>query len=365
MIKISSNNQRDLNKMCEIHYTRLKKFLSDKLLLINNHSVAPGTDPLSKELTILNTRCSNSYNRLKQFSIFLYSNDCQELEKVVKCEPDQFTQVFKSLDTTYNLSHIQIIRKGSRSYQTKIMYPSLKLLFDYDGFSSGVSSTANVQYSAFDLVKGIGLQVCPYCNRQYITVVENNRMSKGKQKAIKKRPHLDHFYPRSKYPIFGISFYNLIPSCSFCNSSFKGSQDTTTEKHIHPYYESYGSGAKFRFKSTSNGLTTELNVIESNRPKRSRINKSSKLFEISEVYKSHNDTAQEIYDKSLKQSKYQAASIRKILSDIKSITKSEEEFYQFYFGNYHNEDDFEKRPLAKFTADLVDELQVMQLYNQK
>ncbi|TCL67476.1 hypothetical protein EV196_10232 [Mariniflexile fucanivorans] len=40
------------------------------------------------------------------------------------------------------------------------------------------------------------------------------------------KPELDHYYPKSLYPYFGVSFYNLIPSCQSCNGlGVKGEND--------------------------------------------------------------------------------------------------------------------------------------------
>ena len=36
------------------------------------------------------------------------------------------------------------------------------------------------------------------------------------------RPQFDHWFPKKKYPLLAISFYNLIPCCTYCNSSVKG-----------------------------------------------------------------------------------------------------------------------------------------------
>lgn len=249
------------------------------------------------------------------------------------------------------------------------MYPVLKLIFDYDTFSDRKTTSSGKKYSAFNLVKEIGLKTCPYCNRQFITVLEKKRISKGIHDIQKRRPALDHFYPRSRYPIFGISFYNLIPSCSFCNSSFKRDEDTTTERYIHPYEEGYSNFAKFKFTPTTNNskvkMSIKLEINEIDKKKKKRITKTARLFKINEIYQNHSDLAQEIYEKSLKNSKGQADSVKKIIRTICKYTTTEEEFYKFYFGNYKNEEDFEKRPLAKFTSDLVDELQIMRLYSKQ
>jgi len=72
------------------------------------------------------------------------------------------------------------------------------------------------------LAKNIGMKTCPYCNRQHTFTIY-----RGKEI----RPQFDHFYPKSKYPFFALSFYNLVPICPTCNHLKKDK----TEKIVNPY----------------------------------------------------------------------------------------------------------------------------------
>jgi len=51
---------------------------------------------------------------------------------------------------------------------------------------------------------------------------------------------LDHFLPKSKFPIFSVLPYNLVPSCKDCNTG-KGTNFATEEEKqtLHPYYDNY------------------------------------------------------------------------------------------------------------------------------
>lgn len=55
----------------------------------------------------------------------------------------------------------------------------------------------------------LDMAACPYCAASYLKLVDN-RVFNG-------RFQIDHYYPKSKYPLFALSFYNLIPCCSYCN----------------------------------------------------------------------------------------------------------------------------------------------------
>jgi len=64
-------------------------------------------------------------------------------------------------------------------------------------------------YGAYTFVQTLDLKTCPYCNRNYTFLVNDE--------TGKLRPEIDHFYPKSIYPFLAMSFFNLIPSCSICN----------------------------------------------------------------------------------------------------------------------------------------------------
>ncbi len=48
------------------------------------------------------------------------------------------------------------------------------------------------------LVDKLNIQTCPYCNRQFIYTFKGRALE---------RPELDHFYSKTKYPLFCLSFY--------------------------------------------------------------------------------------------------------------------------------------------------------------
>lgn len=53
-------------------------------------------------------------------------------------------------------------------------------------------------------IKALHFTVCPYCNAVSIQRVRRN-------------PSLDHFYPKSDYPMLYVSLRNLLPACEDCN----------------------------------------------------------------------------------------------------------------------------------------------------
>ena len=93
-----------------------------------------------------------------------------------------------------------------------------------------------------------GINVCPYCNRLLIDV-------KG---AIQ----MDHFYPKTIYPMLSLCFFNLIPSCTSCN---KLKSDRILSGLENPYKSNYNTRTVtfhpvLRTNSTTNNLELSLYI---------------------------------------------------------------------------------------------------------
>lgn len=90
-------------------------------------------------------------------------------------------------------------------------------------------------YNAFTFFEKIGINVCPYCDDEYIKIFQNH---KGKQRS----GDIDHFFPKADglYPALAMCFYNLVPSCHTCN--FK---KLDAEVEANPYDERIESWSSF------------------------------------------------------------------------------------------------------------------------
>lgn len=198
------------------------------------------------------------------------------------------------------------------------------------------------------LVQKYNIKCCPYCNENYIHNREKNSMAQ-----------LDHFYPRSKYPIFAICLYNLVPSCSVCNH-IKTTKDVKVSPHNHKYdfselklsYEplcmNYLNNddyieIKFTFKNEQGQFSQDM-----------KINLSE--MKIEESYKAHRDYVREILKKALI---YNDSVKNSLLRNYPELFHDEEELTQIIFGNYISEDALLKRPLSKLTMDLLSELNII------
>ena len=78
-----------------------------------------------------------------------------------------------------------------------------------------------------DIMEILEVRICPYCNHAFIDY----------ETAFQK----DHFFAKSKYPLLTLSFFNLVLSCSYCNT-----KKSTKEIHdikLNPYHMNFNDGA--------------------------------------------------------------------------------------------------------------------------
>lgn len=204
--------------------------------------------------------------------------------------------------------------------------------FCYDFFTDKESETS---WGAYNFCQKLQVDVCPYCNRQYIytTFDEEDDLDDNDESANSTsqpsttsgdsttekrinyitRPELDHYYPKSIYPFLSCNLFNLIPSCSTCNHlksdqivCEKADEQTRKESQtpiIYPYEKQFGNDGVFRVKIDEEFLTTEnlfddaflkdsgidkaeIAIISSGNNKE-EIEKSKEIFHLEEIYKMH------------------------------------------------------------------------------
>lgn len=105
----------------------------------------------------------------------------------------------------------------------------LKLIFNYEKFVE----TKNKLWNPLIFSQSLNLAVCPYCNCQY-TFTQYYHQG---EKKFQIRPDLDHFFTQNAHPMLALSIYNLVPSCSICNSKLKHSKDSNLLRGIHPFID--------------------------------------------------------------------------------------------------------------------------------
>ena len=94
--------------------------------------------------------------------------------------------------------------------------------------------------------------------------------------------------------------------------------------------------------------------------KKIKITGNITVFKLNQIYETHEDSIEEIYKRFDISSPFYIGSISKILKELKT---SEEEFYRYYFRNYYQSIDFNKRPLAKLDRDIYEKFKLISSSN--
>ena len=271
------------------------------------------------------------------------------LERLAQKHYEELKSKIKIFTSNYSLEEV-ITAKPEKLHEIAMAYKDDNAFYFminlYDNFCD-----KKKEYDAYDLAKSLQVNVCPYCNRNYtftVTVEEKDLT----------RPQFDHFYDKATYPILALSFYNLIPSCSTCNSTMKGTKQFSLATHVHPYVEGFDDKAHFALhvKSSSfyydeKGFDLDINT------KDAKAQKNINDFELQEIYKNHKDIVLELIQKA---EMYNESYIEELMQNYEgTLFKNEEDLLRLIFGGYINDEDLGKRPLSKLTKDILEQLEII------
>lgn len=215
---------------------------------------------------------------------------------------DKFrNKLIEDQENNYNTEKKFKGKKREDSFFKVTIFNTLNTIFNYTSFSNSVelkdSSKKEFSWGRHELISKLGITVCPYCDRQYIT----NYKEDEKDEDEKTTADLDHFYIKSKYPYLALSLYNFVPSCQICNSRMKGSEDFFTKPHIYPYEKGFEKDAYFTVSDAdfSKIVAKEIDfkVYLYNHKSDEKISNSIETFKLDKVYAySHNKYINEIYE---------------------------------------------------------------------
>lgn len=294
----------------------------------------------------------------------------KELETVENPSNSNFIKFLKELKSIENLAIIEntdMLNLIDKFHQANLSEEDLKILkeiFNYKYFSE----LEPPKWSRHQLLTSLGVRVCPYCQRNYITsyTLEENK----EDKVEKTTADLDHFYSKKDYPFLALSLYNFIPSCSICNSRMKLKKTTYDKDNkknsiVYPYTDNF----KGVFKTNNQLLevllgsrnTFEVSIADQGD---SKTHATINTFKLDKVYKeAHNEyllhmmksikNKPESYLKSIaeffiKEDSQDKEELEKvILANLKAIVL---EPYRFKIEN--------GEPLAKLTQDILKEFDI-------
>ena len=220
----------------------------------------------------------------------------------------------------------------------KKLFVDLYTSFTQDETAEGIS----VSHSFFH---ELNIRTCPYCNRQYTFTTDT--------KGAKTAPEYDHFYDKSHYPILAVSFYNLIPSCHTCNH-IKGTKNTAK---VNPYFRGFESCFRLVNEKNQPEITgrhkEKLVLLKPDGTKDDDEQGNIDTFGLQELYAMHDDYIKELVEKA---TIYNSTFMQDLVSTFQSAAHSQQEVFDFIWGKYLEVSQYENRPLAKLTKDLLDQL---------
>ncbi|ENQ3113164.1 hypothetical protein ACEOWI_004504 [Bacillus cereus] len=173
-----------------------------------------------------------------------------EMENLAVGEIDEL----KRIQSEYEVNLVRFCKGNDTGRKCVESFLSKTFINAYTNFSKGGYIAENKLWSRIEYVEKFDLNVCPYCNAQFIITIKSDNQEEKKSKVITKSgedkrrgtsPELDHFLPKHKFPLLSMSAYNLVPSCKICNQSLKGDIEFNYEDFYSPFEK--GIEDSFRF----------------------------------------------------------------------------------------------------------------------
>lgn len=259
--------------------------------------------PLVSNLLYYNLKDENELkdiNRKIKDMLFYIQN---KIDTVLIGTPQDIMGIYEHIQKEFNFringkKDNPLIFQINEIKQDGFVFCILEKIFDYDIYSD--------KY-AYNLTKNLRINICPYCNREYIftvmieeektneddtnvNITKDNRArllsSEGRKRIV--RPDIDHYFGQKRFPIFRLSFQNLIPSGVICNRSIKGQRELDINHFLHPYIHEKNENFHFSIKMNSDlKMECKINVNED-----SKAYKTARFFKLDEIYSYHSYVAE-------------------------------------------------------------------------
>ncbi|MGA1931628.1 hypothetical protein ACH5BF_02770 [Arcobacter sp. YIC-464] len=259
------------------------------------------------------------------------------LEYIILVKTDSLKDIVADIE--YKISKLTEKKK-------KNLYQKIKDLFKYESKFQGDVITPF-------FTDNFDFKTCFYCNKDFITNFE-------KQKGVYTSTfQLDHFYDKGTYPYLALSFYNLIPSCSTCNSKkVKGSESMIDT--IAPNSKDFRFHEKVKFKLSLDKNCKNLHIkdkddidIKLKEQFSKEYEKYIKVFKLNERYKAHKDIVYVMIEKA---ELYPDTRLKE-LQDLTGIPY--QQIKKDIFNLIDEDEDLSKKPFSKLIKDISEELDLI------
>lgn len=287
-------------------------------------------------------------NKIDKDGCFKFLLEEDNIERLLISEPKELYELNNKLMTEfiedYSVDELKEYQKAKekkvkKETSLKNKYNKLKEIQTIFNYNTLVSGNKDNSYKIAEIK---GRNTCTYCNRQYTITLK-------KDGEFITRPQFDHWFPKSIFPLLALSFYNLIPSCSICNSSAKGEQIFSFKKLIHPYKRS-SPETDFRFSYLPDGKggwkidLYNLKGVEK---------ETFEVLKLKDIYNYHYKLeAKDLLDLAIKNN---GTYIEWLLNNMekKEIVPSYKEAYRLLFGTEYDIKKVLDRPFSKLKRDLL------------
>ncbi len=300
--------------------------------------------------------------------IYAYLNDdplleiliCGSPEEISAIDKDFWKFIFPGLEY---LSWVEVMKKKEEKLSDSerslrgIIRNKTKILANIVSYSGWFDKNEPTSYySAYHLASYLNLRSCVYCNRTY--ALTQFKMDQGMKIGKLLRPQFDHWFPQETFPLLALSFFNLIPSCTVCNSSVKGRKNFSLADYVHPYVDNITDSILFSYTyaASINSAKIELTAVNNDPALQKRINNTLEDFHLAEMYEAHEP---ELLDLLKIKQAYSESYLKKLRDAFPGIKLTDNEMYRLAFGVELDPKDFHKRPFSKFKYDILKELKVI------
>ena len=197
------------------------------------------------------------------------------------------------------------------------------------------------------IVQTLGIRTCPYCNKEFI----------GNRGTDVMGATLDHFFSKSRFPLFALSLYNLIPSCNTCNTV---KSDIKSGDMISPFEDiNMDEYIRFEFDMTNNIViikpVKELTEEKANAELLERVRSNIKVLKLEEAYAFHSLEVRRFLDRLVCYNGTQLQEIQKLMNMNGvncSVTELQERAFEMTYGFSEDEKKLGQKPLSKLYRDL-------------
>jgi len=282
--------------------------------------------------------------------------DQDRIETIIASEPIELfalNETFKSfVDQTFGCGTYTtyITPKDKRtsilSVEIEKFFENISDIFNYDFLGE------KKNYTSYTLTRNLGIRTCVYCNRIY-TLTQTREGYTGENDGGRlMNPQLDHYFPKSKYPLLQVSFFNLIPSCDICNSRVKKAFEFDINVHSHPYQKQIPElFFSYRPRYMPGDKNYHVFFVSDENQENKKAKLTAEAMQTDRIYEAHQYELVDLI-------KLKKAYSNKYLESLQHFFPETdfEDVYRLIIGTEMLPKNYHKRPFSKFKADILKEL---------